>query len=182
MAVRAVQAGRAAGAGRALVKAAAYPAAASALVIAVIGALAWGLHQPWLFPSLGPTIFLQTVTPNEAGARPYNTLVGHGLGVAAGFLALLLCGVIGEPSAMAAGMPTAGQVAASALAVGLTILGQIILSAEHPPAAATTMLLTFGGFKPSWGTVGAVAIGVALVTAFGEAARWWHPGRQPVSG
>lgn len=149
MAVRAVQAGGATSAGGALVKAAAYPAVMSALVMAAIGALAWGLHQPWLFPSLGPTIFLQTVTPNEAGAKPYNILVGHAIGVAAGFVASLLVHTAGDASAMAAGLPTLGQSAATALAVGLTVLGQIALGAQHPPAAATTMLLTLGGLKPT---------------------------------
>lgn len=48
------------------------------------GVLGMWAHQPWLFPSLGPTIFLQTVTPNESAARPWNTVRGHGVGIAAG--------------------------------------------------------------------------------------------------
>jgi hypothetical protein len=37
------------------------------------------------------------------------------------------------------------------------------------------MLLTLGGLKPDWQTVLVIVVGVGLVAALGELARWWHP-------
>jgi len=59
-----------------------------------IGALGLWAGQAWLFPSLGPTIFLQAVTPHEPSAQLWNTLAGHAVGVAAGFGALFLFGAL----------------------------------------------------------------------------------------
>ncbi len=154
-----------------------YAALTSAVVMALVGGIGMWVRQPWLFPSLGPTIFLQTVTPNQPSARPWNTIVGHLLGIVAGFAALFLFGAQHELPPMASGVLEFGRVGATALAVGLTIAGQALLRAEHPPAAATTMLLTLGGLTPSMKTVVVIIIGVALVTIFGEAGRWLHPER-----
>jgi hypothetical protein len=59
----------------------------------VIGALGLVAHQPWFFPSLGPTIFLQAVTPGAPSARLRKTIGGHAVGVCAGFASLFLFGV-----------------------------------------------------------------------------------------
>ncbi len=70
-----------------------------ALVITgIVGGLGLAFQQPWLFPSLGPTIFIHTVTPNQEAARPWNTFVGHGIGAAAAFLSLALFGALHAPS------------------------------------------------------------------------------------
>ncbi|WP_445730563.1 HPP family protein [Methylocystis sp. IM2] len=152
----------------------AYAALLSSIVLVAIGGLGIWARQPWLFPSLGPTIFLQTVTPNDPGARLWNTLAGHAAGVCAGFLALFL---VSESLATPTDAMSPARVGATAFAVGLTIMAQYVLKALHPPAAATTMLVTLGGLKPDWGSVLAIAMGVALVSAFGEAARLLHPER-----
>lgn len=135
------------------------------------------MEQPWLFPSLGPTIFLQAVTPDQPAARPWNTLVGHAVGVVAGFAALYLLGAQADPPTLSAGVLTIGRVAATALAVGATIALQLALSAQHPPAAATTMLITLGGLRPEWSTVGLITVGVTLVATLGEGTRLLHPER-----
>ncbi len=153
----------------------AYAVLVSCIVMAAIGGLGIWARQPWLFPSLGPTIFLQTVTPNEPGARLWNTLVGHAAGVCVGFLAILI--FVSESSALPINPISPARVGATAFAVGATILAQYVLKALHPPAAATTMLVTLGGMKPDWNSVAAIAAGVALVATFGEAARHWHPER-----
>lgn len=153
----------------------AYATVVSAGVIAAIGALGFWSQQPILFPSLGPTIFLQTVTPNESSARPWNTLAGHAVGILAGFAALFLLGSEHAPAAMSAGSVTAGRIGATAIAIGITIAGQFILKAEHPPAAATTMLISLGSFKTDWTTVATLAVGLVLVAGLGELARRFDP-------
>ena len=136
-----------------------------ALVITgIVGGLGLAFQQPWLFPSIGPTIFVHTVTPNQAAARPWNTFVGHAIGAAAAFLSLALFGALHAPSAMVAGQVTASRIAASALAVALTIGGQIPARAGHAPAAATTLLITLGGFRADFATVVVLVVGIGLAT------------------
>jgi len=136
-----------------------------ALVITgIVGGLGLAFQQPWLFPSLGPTIFIHTVTPNQEAARPWNTFVGHSIGAAAAFLSLGLFGALHAPSAMAAGHVSASRIAASALAVALTIGGQIPARAGHAPATATTLLITLGGFPADLATIAVLVIGIGLST------------------
>lgn len=136
-----------------------------ALVITgIVGGLGLAFQQPWLFPSLGPTIFIHTVTPQQEAARPWNTFVGHAIGAAAAYLSLFLFGALHAPAAMAAGQVTFGRIAASALAVALTIGGQIPARAGHAPAAATTLLITLGGFKANFATVIVLLIGIGVAS------------------
>jgi hypothetical protein len=142
-----------------------------------IGLLGLWFRQPWLFPSLGPTIFLQAVTPDAPGARLWNTLAGHAIGVAAGFGALFLFAGQNAPTPLTSDVLAVSRIAATVLAVGATVGVQLAVSAQHPPAAATTMLITLGGLKPDVQTVWAIAVGVMLVAVLGEGARLAHPAR-----
>jgi CBS-domain-containing membrane protein len=150
---------------------AAAPALLSALVISLVGALGIAARQPWLFPSLGPTVFLLTANAADPAARPWNILVGHAIGACAGFGALFFCGAQETPSVFAADAVSISRAAATALAVGATMLLQSKAGAMHPPAAATTMLITLGGMKPAWSTIVAIAVGVMLAAGLGYAAR-----------
>src|SRR5690606_25873086 len=58
-----------------------------AIALMSIAALATG--APLIFPSLGPTAFLLFYTPMTPAASPRNTLAGHAIGAAAGYLALV---------------------------------------------------------------------------------------------
>lgn len=67
-----------------------------------IGLLAWMAHlahSPLVFPSLGPTAFLLFYQPLAPQASPPNTLLGHGVGAAAGWLSLVMFGLAGVPGA-----------------------------------------------------------------------------------
>lgn len=122
------------------------------------------------------------MTPHEASARLWNTLVGHTIGVGAGFAALFLFGAEHAPPVLSADVLSASRVAATALAVGATVALQLAAQAQHPPAAATTMLITLGSLKPEGHTLLVIAAGVALVAALGEGARLLHPDRRGGSG
>lgn len=152
-----------------------YPVMISGLVIGAIGSLAISVDEPWLFPSLGPTVFIQAVTPNASGARIWNTIVGHAIRLVAGFVALFAFAAQNTPAVMSTEILSMQRVAATALAVSVTVGLQSILNAQHPPAAATTMLVTLGGLKPNWSTVSIVTIGVLLAAAFGVIVRICHP-------
>lgn len=135
-------------------------------------------RQAWLFPSLGPTIFLQAITPHEPAARPWNTLAGHAIGAVVGFTAVLLFGAEHATPVPSTDVLSASRIAATALAVGATVALQLAAKAQHPPAAATTMLITLGGLTPDAQTVLVIAVGAMLVAALGEGARLLHPGHR----
>ena len=154
-----------------------YASAVAMIAGAIIGVLGWFFQQPLLFPSLGPTIFIHTVSPEHDSAKPWNTFAGHAIGAAAAFLALAIFGALRAPPAMTSGHIVLARLAASAMAVGLTTGVQIPLRAVHAPAAATTLLITLGGLTATWSTVALLAIGVAISSLLCSVGRWMMGGR-----
>lgn len=146
------------------------PLAGGCLML-LVGAIGLALGQPLLFPSLGPTAFLQAETPELPAARFYNTVVAHAAGLAAGFLAVFIFGAQQAPSVLATQQLTPVRLWAAVLSIVLTLLAGYLLRASHPPAAATTLLVALGGFKPTLASVQTVAIGVLIVAIAGEALR-----------
>ncbi|MBV8854033.1 MAG: HPP family protein [Sinobacteraceae bacterium] len=150
--------------GRLLLRPALHAGGVALVIVAIVGGLGWIFQQPLLFPSLGPTIFIHTVSPQQEAARPWNTFAGHGIGAIAAFLSLALLGALHAPAAMAAGDIMPARLAASALAVGLTIAAQLPLGAVHAPAAATTLLITLGGLKADAATICLLVCGIGLAS------------------
>lgn len=130
----------------AVLGAATYAAVLSLVVLALLGTVGIGTHLPWLFPSLGPTVMLFFESPEQSSSRPANTLVGHLVGLAMGVLCLYAFGLQHSPSAPVAGL-TVSHVAAGALSVALTTLVLTWLRAPHPPAGATTLIVSLGILK-----------------------------------
>lgn len=106
-----------------------------------LAALATG--SPFVFPSLGPTAFLHFYTPVAPAASPRNTVCGHAVGVAAAVLSLALFGLTDAGMALSEGM-TGARVGAVALSLGLTSGAMVWLKVPHPPAGATTMIVSLG--------------------------------------
>ncbi len=111
--------------------------------IGLMSAAAWLTDQPLVFPSLGPTAFLLFYTPHAASASPRNTVSGHLVGVLAGYLALVLFGLRDAGPAVTTGV-TAARVGAAALSLGLTAGFMVWLRVPHPPAGATTLIVSLG--------------------------------------
>jgi hypothetical protein len=147
------------------------PAALSALALGLIGLLGMWAGIPWLFPSLGPTIAIQTSAPDSAGARPYNVIAGHLVGLISGIAALLVTGAIHLPSVTAAHELSLPRLGAAVLAVGLSMLIQAAIKAQHPPAEATTLLIALGAIEPTYQSALTIAAGVGLVAFIGEVAK-----------
>jgi len=59
-------------------------------LLLAIAAIGWATKQPLIFASLGPTAYELVEQPQIRSARPYNIVVGHLVGLGAGFLALYL--------------------------------------------------------------------------------------------
>jgi hypothetical protein len=103
----------------------------TAVVLAASGCVGLAVHQPWLFPSLGPTVMLFFESPEQPSARPVNTLVGHLVGIPVGVGCFAVFGLMGQPSAPVGGL-TAGYVAAGALSVAGTTAILTLLHRPHP--------------------------------------------------
>jgi hypothetical protein len=146
------------------------PLAASTLMLAV-GLLALAAHQPWLFPSLGPTAFLQAELPDHRTASLRNVIVGHTIGVAMGILAVLLVGANESPSVLAAADVPPVRVLATVIAVGLTMTLELLVDCSHAPSVATTLLFSLGALAPTLHSVLAVLVGVVVVGVLGEGLR-----------
>jgi CBS-domain-containing membrane protein len=145
-----------------------WAALVSAVVIAVTGLVGVLLHQPWLFPSLGPTIMVILETPGERAAHPRNVLVGHVVAVAAGWIALVVTGLRTAPSAVQEGL-NGPHLVAALVALALTVLVLQLLRLPHPPAGATTLTVGLGILKTP-GQLAVIVLSVVLVTLLASAA------------
>lgn len=142
-----------------------------ALLMVVPGLLGLATGNMWLFPSLGPTAYLQAATPQDETARPLNVVLGHALGAIAAVVALFLLGANSEPSVFDAHQLFLHRVLASTVAIALLLLARTVLKIEHPPAAATTLLITLGGLKPTTHDMTTLAGGVVIIAVLGELLR-----------
>lgn len=111
--------------------------------IAIMSAAAAITSQPLIFPSLGPTAFLLFYSPRAPVASPRNTIIGHLIGVVAGYLSLVAFGLTEHGPALAEGV-TWARVGAAALSLGLTSGFMVWLLTPHPPAGATTLIISLG--------------------------------------
>jgi CBS domain-containing membrane protein len=120
-----------------------YTALGSLLTIGLSGLIAWALDEPLVFPSLGATAFLFFETPMAEVASIRNTLIGHTVGTAVAFLWLAVFGLVGDPSAIETGF-TGDRVACVALSLACTGGLLRLFRAAHPPAGATTVIVSIG--------------------------------------
>lgn len=113
------------------------------LSIAIMAVAALVTEQPFVFPSLGPTAFLFFYTPMAPAASPRNALFGHLIGAAVGFGCLVAFGLQNEGPSTAVGVGW-DRVMAAGLSLGLTSGLMVLFNAAHPPAGATTLIISLG--------------------------------------
>ncbi|MGK3960509.1 HPP family protein [Sorangium sp. So ce118] len=111
--------------------------------IGLMAALAAVTKAPLVFPSLGPTAFLFFYTPRAASAAPRNTLIGHSIAIAVAYVSLLVTGLTDAGPAISGGV-TFPRALAAALSLGLTAGLMVLARAPHPPAGATTLIVSLG--------------------------------------
>lgn len=153
--------------------------------IALMSLAAFVTGAPFVFPSLGPTAFLLFYSPLAPTASPRNTLCGHAIGAAAGYLSLVVFGLTQAPPALATSV-TLDRVGAAALSLGLTAGLMVWLRVPHPPAGATTLIVSLGILKEPWQlAVLMLAVFLLVVQAFvinraaGIEYPLWSPRPQP---
>ncbi len=130
--------------------------------IGLMSALSLITGSPFIFPSLGPTAFLFFYTPRAPSASPRYTLVGHTIGVLAGYFSLVVTGLTAAGPALAVGV-TWPRVIAAALSLGLTSGLMVLFKSPHPPAGATTLIISLGLITKPWQLL-VLLVAVVLLT------------------
>lgn len=144
------------------------------LLFGGLGAVAWGTGAPFIFPSLGPTAFLLSIRPQGHDTRrAWSVIGGHAWGVAAGLASyhlLLSTGTLMDLQSPGTGLGL--RLAASGtLATALTSALMIGTRSVHPPACATTLIVSLGLLSTP--TEGAIIIGaVTILYVLGAASTW----------
>ncbi len=117
--------------------------------IGLMSAAAFVTGAPFIFPSLGPTAFLLFYTPTAPASSPRNTVLGHLIGVGAGYLALVVFGLTDAAPALATSV-TGARVGAAAVSLALTSGLMAWWRVPHPPAGATTLIVSLGILREPW--------------------------------
>ncbi len=139
-------------------------------LVLLLAAIGWATKQPLIFASLGPTAYELVEQPQLRSARSYNIVVGHFVGLGAGFLAIYLLNAWTAPNVLSSGIVSPQRMWATTLAAALTTLLTLILRAGQPAALATTLLVSLGAMQTRQGAIAIIA-GVLLITAIGEPIR-----------
>lgn len=136
------------------------------VAIGIMSCAALITGAPFIFPSLGPTAFLLFYTPMLPASSPRNSLVGHAIGAAAGYLSLVLFGLTNNAPALVEGVAW-HRVGAAALSLGLTSGVMVWARAPHPPAGATTLIVSLGILRrPSDLVVLMIAVALLVLQAY----------------
>lgn len=148
---------------------------ASGVALGVPALIAVLTHHLVLFASLAPTSVMIAQQPLLAATRPYNAIAGHMIGLGAGFFAVWALGIAAEPSVFVVHAVSGARACAALLAIVIATTVEIVLQAQHPPGAATTLLAALGSFRVDWRDTWQVFIGVVAVTLTGELLQKLHP-------
>jgi CBS-domain-containing membrane protein len=136
------------------------------ITIALFAVLAVSTGVPFIFPSLGPTAYLLFFLPRSEAASPRNTIIGHAIGLVCGYGAFRLLGspLPGEWMHNGFDWPRVIAVALSLAATGALM---VLFKAGHPPAGATTMIVSLGIIsKPQYLAIIMIAVVILTLQAF----------------
>ncbi|WP_432106557.1 HPP family protein [Streptomyces sp. AA1529] len=132
------------------------------VALTAVGLAGYAAGWVWLTTALGPTAYLLLARSGNESSQLRTALLGHTTAIACGLACLAAFGLWSHPSVVETGHESLRQIGAQAVAVGLTLLGQTLLRVEHPPAAATALLITSGITRPGYPLFGLLA-GLALL-------------------
>jgi CBS-domain-containing membrane protein len=119
------------------------------VTIGLLAVLALVSRNPFVFPSLGPTAYLLFFTPLGRTSSPRNTIIGHVIGLVCGYAAFSVTGAGALPFGEHPGIFWP-RVLAAALSLSATGAFMVLLDVSHPPAGATTLIVSLGIIsKPS---------------------------------
>jgi len=113
------------------------------ITIGLLALLALVTGNPFVFPSLGPTAYLFFFSPLAEASSPRNTILGHAIGLLCGYGAFALTMASSPPFGVQAGVH-GPRVLAAALSLSATGALMVLFRVSHPPAGATTLIVSLG--------------------------------------
>lgn len=113
------------------------------ITIALLALLSLVTGSPFVFPSLGPTAYLFFFSPLSESSSPRNTILGHAIGLLCGYAAFAFAVASSPPFGMNPGVH-GPRVLAAALSLSATGALMALLRVSHPPAGATTLIVSLG--------------------------------------
>ncbi|MDQ2050094.1 HPP family protein [Natronolimnohabitans sp. A-GB9] len=128
----------------------------------LLGGLAWGSGQPFLFPSLGPSAYLLATGEKPRAEGAYHVVGGHAVAAVCGLIAYLVFadGLVvteafeqGERFSSEVGL----LVVSGVVSMVLTTIGMLWTNTNHPAACATTLIVALGLMST------AVEVGIIVV-------------------
>jgi len=120
-----------------------YVFANSFITIALLALLAFVSGNPFVFPSLGPTAYLLFFSPLGKTSSPRNTIFGHAIGLVCGYAAFVVTGAGASPFGVHQGIFWP-RILAAALSLSATGAFMVLFETSHPPAGATTLIVSLG--------------------------------------
>ncbi len=115
----------------------------SFVTIALLSGLAGLTQSPFVFPSLGPTAYLFFFAPLGRSSSPRHAILGHAIGLICGYGAYVVMGSHGF-ALTSLNAVSWREVIAAALSLAVTGAAMVLLRVSHPPAGATTMIVSLG--------------------------------------
>jgi CBS domain-containing membrane protein len=155
------------------------------ITIGTLALLALVSRNPFVFPSLGPTAYLLFFTPLGRTSSPRNTVFGHAIGLICGYVAFAATGAGALPFGAHPGIFWP-RILAAALSLSSTGAFMVLLDVSHPPAGATTLIVSLGIIsKPRELVIIEVAVFLLVAQALainrlaGLRYPFWNPLAQP---
>jgi CBS domain-containing membrane protein len=134
--------------------------------IALLTLCAVATGVPFMFPSLGPTAYQLFFSPRAETSAPHNAVIGHAIGLVCGYAAFRLTQIPVSVILARRGLDWRPIIAA-ALSLAATGALMILLKASHPPAGATTLIVSLGIItRPAYLMVIEVAVYLLTLQAF----------------
>ncbi len=133
--------------------------------MAVMGVVAHFTKWVFIFPSLGPSVFLIFYFPSSPMASPKNTIVGHFAGLIIGYASYQFLHSLGFASHQGL------MIASSGLSMGLLGVFMVYSGILHPPAASTCLIASLGLVKSVSQMVGMV-LAVYVICMIGYVVNW----------
>ena len=113
------------------------------VTIGLLALLALLSRNPFVFPSLGPTAYLLFFSPLAKTCSPRNTIFGHAIGIICGYGAYVVTGAGALPFGVHPGIFWP-RILAAALSLSATGALMVLFGVSHPPAGATTLIISLG--------------------------------------
>ena len=143
------------------------------LLFTVLGGIAWISGEPFVFPSLGPSAFILAFERRGEQTRTYRIIGSHLIGAIAGLLAysVLAAGVSLTTTPPPVSIDGLRLTLSGVLSIILTVWGMIATGTIHPPACATTLIVSLGLLSTPL-QVAIIAVSVVILVEFHRTVLW----------